>query len=151
MTIRASRRQNRTSTGPVSPIPTGPDTGVPYHSYWVPPTFYMSARSSEWFLIVLTDPVDATHTRLITDIFTPADTPESTVRQIVEGAELINQQDIGVATSVQISHETGAAPLSYFMPESEIQLRRFSRYVYQAICDDPRLPRAAFVDNGISE
>lgn len=107
--------------------PTQPK--LEFHSYFMPPTMYASARNSDWLLLVITEPIDAHHSRVTTHFCFPKGVSDAEVKSLVDSGIQVNAEDFAVAESVQRGHEMGIAPLSYYLPHSEQQLRTFAAFV----------------------
>lgn len=109
------------------------DADFAYHAYFFPPTFYLSARAHDSYFVLVTEPVDATHSIMFSEFVLPETLTEEQVKEVIEGAAVVNAEDMAVSTSVQISHDVGDVPLGYLMPQSEAPLRAFASYVCDAL------------------
>lgn len=104
-----------------------------FHAYFMPPTFWLSAREKEWLFLLIVEPVDVGHIRLISQFCFPEGMAEEEIARLLAGASEVNDEDIEVAVSVQRGHQVGHLPQGYLMPHSENQLREFANFVYRSL------------------
>ncbi|MBS1871024.1 MAG: aromatic ring-hydroxylating dioxygenase subunit alpha [Actinobacteria bacterium] len=112
------------------------DADFAYHAYFFPPNFYLSARAHESYFLLVTEPVDATHSIMHSEFILPESLTEEQVREVMDGAAIVNAEDMAVSASVQVGHEIGSMPLGYLMPQSEAPLRGFASYVCDALAGE---------------
>jgi len=107
-----------------------------YHAYFLPPNMWLSARGKEWMFLLITEPMSPNRIKVTSQFCFPEGMPAEKIKALVDGAIQVNEEDFGVARSVQKGHEVGGLPQGYYMPSSEKQIRNFAQYVFDALNDD---------------
>lgn len=117
-----------------------PDPAMDHYVMHIYPAFYLilggpglEGKNGVSYQLNTNYPLSASETFFMNEVLAPEDTPQKEIDAIAAGNLEVGAEDMGVIVGVQRAHDAGNGPAGYLLPESDLQVRRFARRVFDAV------------------
>lgn len=111
-----------------------PPDAYDYQLYYIWPNFMMSVRRDRGFFPLVVYPIDATRSLMVGEFYFSAEAfDEAAVDEQVDFANVTLYEDVEIVGKVQEGLNSGLLPAGPLLLNSEDQIQRFQRLVYDSV------------------